>query len=224
MNQAFLKLIQRGATAEVADAIEADPSLAQYRDTQGVSAVIWAVYAGQPLARDFLLQKLAAQGVPLDVFEAASVGDDTRLKAILDAEPEAVSAVSDDGWTALHLASAFGTAASVDLLVARGARVDAVARNAQCNQPLHAALALGRNDESIRILLAHGADANATQAGGFTPIFSATAANRRDLAELLLAQGANPHHTSDQGKTPADFARERGHSELAAWLDSLPAH
>jgi ankyrin repeat protein len=98
-----------------------------------------------------------------------------------------------------------------------------VAQNAQRNQPLHAALALGTDSESIRILLAHGADANATQAEGFTPIFSATAANRRDLAELLLAHGANPHHTNDLGKTPADFARERGHADLADWLDSLPA-
>ncbi len=223
MNEAFLKLVQRGATVEVTDAVEADPSLAQYRDPQGVSALVWAVYAGQSLVRDFLLQKLAAQGVSLDVFEAASVGEVAHLKAILDAEPEAVSAFSTDGWTALHLASAFGAPASVALLLAHGARVDVIARNAQRNQPLHAALALGRNPESIRILLAHGANANAAQAGGFTPIFSATAANRRDLVELLLAHGANPHHASDQGKTPADFARERGHAEMAEWLERLPS-
>jgi ankyrin repeat protein len=64
---------------------------------------------------------------------------------------------------------------------------------------------------------------NATQAGSFTPIFSAAAANRIDLAEMLMEHGANPHHASDQGKTPADFAREHGHAELAAWFDSLPA-
>src|SRR5579863_9808794 len=156
MNEAFLKLIQRGAAAEVAEAVEADPALAQYRDPQGVSAVVWATYSGHPLVRDFLLQKLATLGVPLDVFEAACVGDAVRLKAILDAEPEAARAFSGDGWTALHLASAFGTPASIALLVARGARTDAVAQNAQRNQPLHAALALSRNPESIRILLAHG--------------------------------------------------------------------
>jgi len=84
---------------------------------------------------------------------------------------------------------------------------------------LHAALALGKNPSTVELLLSQGADPNATQAGGFTAIFSAATANRKDLAELLVNHGANPRHTNDQGKTPADFARERGHSELAAWLD-----
>jgi len=40
---------------------------------------------------------------------------------------------------------------------------------------------------------------------------------------MLLAHHADPHRKSDQGKTAADFARERGHAELADWLDCLPA-
>jgi hypothetical protein len=75
---------------------------------------------------------------------------------------------------------------------------------------------------SINLLLAHGADANATQAGGFTPLFSVATANRRDLAEILIAHGANPHHKSDAGKTAADFARERGHADFADWLEAQP--
>jgi hypothetical protein len=58
--------------------------------------------------------------------------------------------------------------------------------------------------------------------GGFTPIFSAAIANRRDRAEVLLAHGADPHRKSDQSKTAAEFARERGHTEMAGWLESLP--
>jgi hypothetical protein len=101
--------------------------------------------------------------------------------------------------------------------------VDAFSHNPQQNQPLHAALALGKNAETIRLLVAAGAPVNEAQAGGFTPIFSAAIANRRDLAEMLLAAGADPHRKDDQGKTAADFARERGHAEMAAWLGSLPA-
>jgi ankyrin repeat protein len=98
--------------------------------------------------------------------------------------------------------------------------VDAVSRNAQQNQPLHAVLALGRNVDTVKLLLKHGGEANATQAGGFTPIFSAAAANRRDLAELLAAHGADAGHKSEFGRTPAEFARERGHAEMAAWLEA----
>ncbi len=222
MNQTFLKIIQSGATAEIADAVEADPGLAEFRDPQGVSALVWSVYTGQPMVRDFLRAKLAARGVALDIFEAAAVGDEARLKEILDTDPSAVQSVSGDGWTPLHLAAAFGTPTCVYTLIAQRARVDAVSNNPQRNQPLHAVLALSRNPETIELLLRCGADPNAVQVGGFTPIFSAASANRRDLAELLVKHGANPHPKNDQGKTPADYARERSHQELADWLDSLP--
>jgi ankyrin repeat protein len=223
VSQDFLQLIQSGNEAAVTAALENDPSLAEYRDAQGVSALLWSVYTGQRKVSILLMAKLATLGIPLDVFEAASTGDEARLQAILSENASAAQAFSSDGWTALHLAAAFGTPLSVGALIFRGARVDAVSQNAQQNQPLHAALALGKNPSTIELLVSHGADVNATQAGSFTPIFSAAAANRIDLAEMLMEHGANPHHASDQGKTPADFAREHGHAELAAWFDSLPA-
>lgn len=219
MNQSFLKLIQSGNTADVASAIQADPSLAVWRDAQDVSALMWSVYSGQTLVRDFLIAKLTAWEMPLDIFEAAATGNEQRLQAILSETPQAAMAYSGDGWTALHLAAAFGTPLSVAALIFRGAKVDALSKNAQRNQPLHAALALGKNPSTIELLIAHGADVNAVQPGGFTAIFSAATANRVDLAELLVNHGANPLHANDQGKTPAAFARERGHEELAAWLE-----
>jgi ankyrin repeat protein len=218
----FLKLIQQGATAELADAVQADPKLASWRDPQGVSALMWAVYCSQALVRDFLLARLTADGIGLDIFEAAATGDVARLRALLEAEPEHARSFSGDGWTALHLAAAFGSEAAVSTLLDAGALVDGVSRNPQRNQPLHAALALGKNAEIVQLLLDHDASANAAQAGGFTPIFSAATANRKDLAEMLLTHGADPHAKSDAGKTAADFARERGHAELAAWLESQP--
>ncbi|HEY6491062.1 MAG: ankyrin repeat domain-containing protein [Terracidiphilus sp.] len=219
MNQNFLKLIQSGNTAEVASAIAEDPALAVWRDPQDVSALLWSVYCGQPLVRDFLVAKRTAWNLPLDVFEAAATGNEQRLQAILSESPTAALVVSGDGWTPLHLAAAFGTPLGVAALIFRGAAVDAVSDNAQRNQPLHAALALGKNPSAIELLISHGADVNATQAGGFTPIFAAATANRRDLAELLVNHGANPRYANNEGKTPGDFARERGHEELAAWLD-----
>lgn len=218
----FLKLIQNGATAEVADAVANDPALAAFHDPQGVSALLWSIYFGQNLIRDYLLERLGEVGVELDVFEAAALGDVERLKKIVDAEPNAVREFSADGWTALHLAAAFGTPGAVRHLLDRGARVDTISQNPQKNLPLHAACALGRNRETIELLLAHGADANASQVGGYTALFSVAAANRRDLAELLLARGANPHLKNDQGKTAAQYARERGHAEMAGWLEALP--
>ncbi len=230
MSQQFLKAIQRGATAEVAEAIESDPTLIAWRDAQGVSALMWSIYSGQTTIRNLLLVQIANQGAPLDLFEAAAVGDPAEILAALEPAPgdlfqlgesSRIQSYSPDGWTALHLAAAFGTPEAVALLLQNGAKVDSVSENPQRNQPLHAALALGRNPETIRLLLEAGADPNARQTAGFTALFSAAAAERRDLAELLLAHGANPRLTSDFGHTAANFARQRGHQELAEWLEQI---
>ena len=222
MSQQLLKWIQTGATAEIADAVADDPQLASWRDPQGVSALLWSIYFGQPLVRDFLLAQYARAGQSLDIFEAAAVGDSVAVAHALSLAPDSVQSCSGDGWTPLHLAATFGSPEAVAALLAAGASVSAVSQNPQSNQPLHAALALGRNPQSIQLLLAAGADPNATQAGGYTALFSAATANRRNLAELLLAHGANPHHLSDLGKSAAAFARDRGHLDFAEWIESQP--
>lgn len=221
MSQQFLKLIQRGATAEIADAVGEDPALLTWRDVQGVSALMWSIYTGQVMVRDFLLAARLRTGVEPDIFEAAASGDAESLRKILSNAPETAQNFAGDGWTPLHLAAAFGTPESVKLLLESGASVDVVSKNPQTNQPLHAALALGRNPETIQLLLAAGADPNARQTGGYTAIFSAAAANRRDLIEILISHGAEPAIQNDFGQTAAGFARERNHTELAGWLESL---
>jgi ankyrin repeat protein len=221
MSQQFLKWIQRGATVEVADAVAADPMLIVWRDSQGVSALMCSIYSGQGLVKHFLLVELQTAGVALDLFESAAVGDVALVEKALAAAPDSVNTFAGDGWTALHLAAAFGSPEAVALLLEKGASVDAVSKNPQGNQPLHAALALGRNPDSVRILLEAGADPNARQAGGFTALFSAVAANRRDLAELLIARGADLTLRSDFGQSAAELARDRGYVELADWLESV---
>jgi uncharacterized protein len=220
MSQQFLKFIQRGATVEIADAVAADPSLLTWQDAQGVSALLWSIYQGQTLVRDFLVIEMARTGIALDIFEAAAVSDPSPLAKALETTPGSLNDYSGDGWTPLHLAAAFGSPEAVGLLLTHGAAVDTVSTNAQKNQPLHAALALGRNPEIIRLLLAAGADPNARQTAGFTAIFSAAAANRRDLVELLVSHGADASIRNDFGQSAAGFARERGHVELADWLES----
>ena len=57
--------------------------------------------------------------------------------------------------------------------------------------------------------------------GTRVPLHETAANNDRAMAELLISKGALPDIKDDKGKTSADFARERGHPEMAAWLDSL---
>lgn len=214
-------MIQLGQTAEVADAVAGDPSLLSWRDPQGVSALLWAIYSGQSLIVDFLVAEHARAGQPLDPFEASALGDLSALRQAFETDPGSVNSHSGDGWTALHLAAAFATPETVAFLLEHGASVGVVSSNPQANQPLHAALALSRNPETIRHLLNAGADPNARQAGGFTALFSAAAANRRDLAQILVDRGADPSLRNDFGQTASAYARQRGHEEIASWLDSI---
>jgi len=84
MSQTFFKLIQSGSTAELADAVQNDPSLARLRDSNGVSALTWSIYTGQALARDFILAELIHQHVDLDIFEAAATGNIAPGKVVFE--------------------------------------------------------------------------------------------------------------------------------------------
>jgi ankyrin repeat protein len=216
MSTRVFDMIRRSQGAELAAEVEAHPELAGARDVQGVSALLWTVYTRQTAMRDLLRTRIPE----LDIFEAAALGDLPGLRALLTADPAAVGSYSGDGWTPLHLAAAFAGPDAVRLLLERGANVQALSRNPQQNQPLHAALALSGDLETIRLLLDAGAQVNATQAGGFTPLHSAASAGRRDAAELLLARGADSSQADHQGNTPAHYARQRGHADLADWLNS----
>jgi uncharacterized protein len=216
VSQRFLNLIRKGETAEVAAAAEEDESLVACKDAQGISALLWSVYSGQPLIRDFLLTRLAE----LDVFEASAVGDCQRLKSLLEQDAVWVYQTSVDGWAPLHLAAAFGGPKATAVLLEHGAHVHQFSRNAMRNQPLHACIALSGDPETVRLLIDQGADLNAVQAGGYTPLHQAAAAGRRELVLLLLAAGADPNQLCDQGKRPRDYAQERGHKEVVELLRS----
>jgi uncharacterized protein len=213
MSQHFLNMIRKGQTAEIAAAVEESPELARSRDAQGVSALLWSVYTQQPTIRDFL--RLHAGEI--DVFEAAALGDCTRLHALIASDAMQARAVSGDGWPPLHLAAAFATPEAVTLLLEHGAHIHQISHNVQRNQALHACIALGNSIEKIRLLIEAGANINATQAGGYSPLHQAASAGKTEVVELLLVNGANPGALCDQGKYPADYARER-YPEIAQRL------
>jgi ankyrin repeat protein len=214
VNQHFLNLIRGGETAEVAAAVEEDPSLVTSRDAQGVSSFLWSIYSRQPLIRDFLLTRLPA----LDIFEASALGDCDRLEPMLRLDARLVQETSADGWAPLHLAAAFGGPQATALLLAYGAQVNQRSRNPMQNQPLHACVALSRDSETARILIAQGAEINAAQAGGYTPLHQAAAAGLEELTRILLQAGADSSRLCDQGKTPAGYASERHHEGVLQLL------
>ena len=191
--------------------IEADPGLASSAGDGGMAPLMIATYMGQTRMVELLL----ANGATLDIFAAAALGQVDALRALLDMDPTMVSLYSPDGWTALHLAAHFGQTEAARVLIERGASASLRSRNALDNEPLHAACAGQSPHELVTLLLDSGADVNARQHGGFTPLHEAAQNGNAALTELLLVRGANATATTDDGKTAAQLAQEAGHSDLA---------
>ena len=162
-------------------------------------------------------RRLAAEAPTLTVWEASALGDDERLRQLLDRDGTLANAVAPDGFLPLSLAAFFAPATTAQLLLDRGASVATAARNEMKVQPLHAAVA-ARNRDAVALLLDRGADPNARQQVGYTPLMGAASGGRADLVDLLLQRGADPALLSEDGKTASDVAREHGHSNLAERL------
>ena len=213
----MMAAVAAGDSEGVSALLAEDPSLVNSRGEDGVSAVLLARYRFDRATMDALL----AADPDLDIFEGAALGRIDRVRAALDDDPLAVRAFSPDGFTALHLAAFFGKPEIARALLDAGAPVDTYTTNDLANQPVHAAAA-GRHLEVCRLLLAAGADVNATQHGGYTPLHEAAQHGDIEMVELFLSAGADPTAHVPEG-TPADMADAAGRQDVARRLREVEA-
>lgn len=218
MSATVFELIEAGDVVGLRELLARDPAAAGARREDGTSAVLAARYQFE---LDAVAALLAAEP-PLDIYDAAAVGETDALRAELARDPELAVAFAPDGFTALGLACFFGHRSAAEALLAAGARVNDASRNPMRVAPLHSALA-GGHAEIVELLLAAGAEVNAVQADGYTPLHEAAQNGDQAMAERLVAIGADPQARLDDGSTPADSARAAGHVALAEWLDRLAA-
>jgi ankyrin repeat protein len=141
----------------------------------------------------------------LSVFEAAAFGRLDALRRILDGDTPQANALSDDGFTALHLAIFGGQEEAARLLLERGADPNALSANEAVRVPPLGTAAFVRSVPLARLLLDSGADVNGRGEGGFTALHSAAQNGDEELARLLLDRGADPSIVTEDGKRPADY-------------------
>ena len=176
----------------------------------------------------------ATDFVKTTALRAATLGNDTEtIRILIDAGVD-VNAADLPGITPLMMAAGWnGNLAAVKMLLAKGAKVNAVSapvmglpsKNGPSEfgllTPLLLAAPFGP-PELIRTLIDAGADVNAKDVRGMTPLMLALATDRQDRAVIgmLLNHGADPQIKSHLNETALDWARRTG---LPTGLELLKA-
>ena len=233
-------LIQTGNRLAALERIRAGADVNEAQP-DGTRPVHWAVYRV-----DYeLLTELIAKNARVDVrnelgstplAEAVKVGDTKMVRMLLDAGsgPEGAN---PDGQTALMLAVRRGDVALVRMLADAGANVNA-AENVQDQTPLMWAVSASQNaEEIVKILIAKGADVNATARytdwpsqitsepraqyhpyGGLTALLYAARGGCYGCIAALVDGGADVNLPTPEGVTPLMIALDNDHTNVAKLL------
>lgn len=140
---------------------------------------------------------------------AAQLGDVDALRLALDNLNGSIDEPVEDGDTALHLACLYGYLPCVQLLLERGANLEATDEDGAV--PLHDACA-GGFTEIVQLLLnsANSPECvkgmlDSVDAEGDTPLHHAARGEHVDIIRLLLSSGASPTTRNTYGKTPNEL-------------------
>jgi uncharacterized protein len=168
--------------------------------------------AAAPAAADGLSQQDR-----IDLFvHAARVGDIAAVKQGLKAGVP-VNAFDGLGQSALIAAISYNSLGEVKLLLARGADPNLTDR-AGWNS-LHFAAWFGTAPEVMIELLGHGANIDARNDRGITPLYFASVSGHESQVKLLLQRGADRSIASKTGYTPLRAAKVKGYYTVVALLD-----
>ncbi len=211
--ESLFQAVKQSDLAAVKAILDRDPGLLEARDPNGLSVLLVATYYG----RKEILNDLLGRGPRLTVFEAAAAGVPGPVRQAVDENASLATAYAPDGYTALGLASFFGHLEIVNLLLGRGAEVNAPSRNEMGVMALHSAAA-AQHLAIAEVLIENGAEVNRPSAGGSTALHRAAQNGQLAMVRLLLEHGARPDVADDEGVTPRQLARKENHTQVADLL------
>jgi ankyrin repeat protein len=206
----FLDAIKKGNSARVSELLKQNPDLIKARTKRGTTPVMLALFS-----RHKETAELLATGIETNIFEASALGRIERVRELLKKDPALVKSFSPEGFTALH--GNLNHTDVVQLLIDKGADINAVSNNAFLATPLQSAVAMGWTD-AAKLLIASNANVNCRGEGGGTPLHEAAGNGQIELAKLLLDHGANLNAKDDNGKTALTIALEYKQTEMATFL------
>lgn len=149
-----------------------------------------------------------------DIFGWCRDGNTLQVRIWLDDTKNDMNEGDDHGFGPLHWACFAGSTSIVDMLLNRGARINAT--NTGEDTALHLAASHGHID-CVNLLLKNRADVNALNEHGNTPLHYACFWGFQEIAELLIAHGAQANVANVDGDTPID----KCHRHLVARITEL---
>ena len=140
------------------------------------------------------------------------LGEVEAAKVLLDWGAEINAQHIEGGSTPLHYAVTTNRLEMVELLLSRGANVNATFRSG--STALH--IAANRGFVPIaEVLIRKGALVDARDASGAAPIDEAAWRGYAEMVQFLIDHGADPKaHNRDNGATPLHEAAMKGHTEV----------
>ncbi|MFQ5991850.1 MAG: cytochrome c oxidase assembly factor Coa1 family protein [Nitrospiraceae bacterium] len=150
--------------------------------------------------------------------EASQHGHNKVVTLLIERGAQVGAKEKEFGQTPLHLAVEQQHAEIVKILLQAGGDVNA--RNKLRQTPLHQVTReAARSDGTVtQLLLDAGADFEARDARGFTPLVRAAAYGDLSCAMHLVARGANVNAKTEQGSTALIHAAKQGHIEVVQLL------
>lgn len=146
-----------------------------------------------------------------DIFAQIKEGNALNVRLWLDHTENDLNQGDDHHFSLLHWACLEGHLTIVDMLLQRGARVNAT--NMGDDTPLHVAASRGHRDV-VLMLLQSKASVNAANEHGNTPLHYACFWNYEQIAEDLVTNGALVAICNKYGDAPLDKCK----SHLAVYL------
>ena len=167
--------------------------------------------------RDTVTAVLVRTGAKTDVFALAGLGRTEELKKQIGRQGDKkwLTATDGRGRTALHYAAAGGRALAAEMLITRGADVNARSQLGQ--MPLHLAV-YARHVTVVHVLLRRGAKVDAPGIRGETPLYAAAEMGHPGLVLALLARKADVRTTCADGTTALHAAAANGHRNACRLL------
>ncbi len=182
----LMDALRQGDQAGFRKALAGNPSAAKARGAAGITPLMYAVLYGDTAAMRLLLEKGADVNARNDAGASALLwaADNLEKTRLLLEHGADVSAVSEEGRTALLAAAGIhGNSAVIKLLLESGAKTSVKAPWLVADlSPLLAALLAG-DEEAVRLLIQHGADA---KSAGPLGVAFAMRANCRSCLEMFL--------------------------------------